>query len=255
MGDSDEGEVSSDSPPPGGTPSRNPRFPLFEALLFFSAFWLRAYIPVGPFDPSALAAATAKGLSLPSFHAANLLFLLPATALLLYLIASKDGIAAFGIRPLPRSRDLVVGSLLAALALGIAVTPGILVRFIHAGGAAGFLANPLLDAVGRPETSPLLFVPLVLASSIATGYGEELFFRVYLLRRLSQAGFSQALAVIVSSLLFGIAHGSQGLLGIALAFVLGTLFALRFAAGKSWHEIAFGHGMYNFVVLLLVLYR
>ncbi len=89
---------------------------------------------------------------------------------------------------------------------------------------------------------------------MATGYAEELFVRVYLLSRLCQAGFGTFTALAFSSILFGLAHGQQGVAGAVIASLLGALFALRWQKQRSWHEIALGHGVYNFVVLMAIFY-
>ncbi|MEI6873586.1 MAG: CPBP family intramembrane glutamic endopeptidase [Spirochaetota bacterium] len=225
----------------------SPTRPLLEALLFFSAFWLRAYIPGGSASGANLASASA--------HLGILLTLLPSMALLLYLMVRLEGLAAFGINPRPRPREVPAALILAGLALGIGLFPEAL-RSLTAkiGETAPRFDNPLLASIGQPELSPFLFVPLVFLSSMATGYAEELFFRVYLLSRLALAGFGFVAALAFSSILFGLAHGRQGLAGAVIASILGALFALRWQRKRSWHEIAIGHGIYDFVVLMALFY-
>jgi membrane protease YdiL (CAAX protease family) len=239
-----ENETKEEAPAPAeyGGPPR----PLLEATLFFCAFWLRAFVPMAPLPAGA-------GLASPGWHLGILVSLLPSTALLLYFIARGEGLAAFGIRTRPRARDLPWALVLTALALLLGYLPELL-RGLFPAGSASPLDNPLLAAVGKPDTPPLLFVPLVLLSCLATGYAEELFFRVYLLKRLGQAGVGWAAAIIGSSLLFGLAHGSQGPVGALIAGLLGALFALRWRLARSWHEIALGHGLYDFVVLVALFY-
>lgn len=239
-----ENESTEEAPAPR-EPGRPPR-PLLEATLFFCAFWLRAFIPMAPLPAG-------SGLASPDWHLGILVSLLPTTALLLYYIARTEGPAAFGIRARPRARDLAWALVLTALALLLGFLPELLRGLVPAGSASPF-DNPLLAAVGKPDTPPLLLVPLVLLSCLATGYAEELFFRVYLLTRLGQAGVGRVAAIIGSSLLFGLAHGSQGPAGAAIAGLMGALFALRWRLAKSWHEIALGHGLYDFVVLVALFY-
>ena len=176
-------------------------------------------------------------------------------ALLLYFMVQLEGLAAFGIKSLPRPREIPAALILAGLALGMGLLPEALRALTtRIGEAAPHFDNPLLASIGQPALSPLLFVPLVFLSSMATGYAEELFFRVYLLSRLAQAGFGLVAALAFSSVLFGLAHGRQGLAGAVIASILGALFALRWQRSRSWHEIAIGHGLYDFVLLMGLFY-
>ena len=89
---------------------------------------------------------------------------------------------------------------------------------------------------------------------MSTGYAEELFFRSYLLRRLEEAGLKPAWAAAASSLLFGAAHASQGLIGIVSTILIGLWFAYRWRKGRNIHELAIGHGLYDAAVFSILLY-
>lgn len=225
---------------PAEAPARTDR-PLLEAGLVFAAFWLAAYLPA---DPSQAGAA----LGSPGFHLGLLVQLLPKALFLLYLMSRAEGLPAFGLRP-PRAADLAKAAAAAGALLAIAFLPGLASSLFGASPA-----NPLLAAAGRPEASPFLVVPLLAASALAVGYGEELFFRAYLMRRLGQAGLPTLWAGLASALLFGSAHGLQGLLGLLVASALGGFLAWRWAVGRNLHEIALGHALYDFVVMAAALY-
>lgn len=233
----DAGPIEPAGPAPAGRPGR----PLLEAGLVFAAFWLSAYLPA---DPSQAGAA----LGSPGFHLGLLVQLLPKALFLLYLMSRSEGLAGFGLRPL-RASDLGKAIAAAGACLAIALLPGLASAL-----SGGRLDNPLLAAAGRPAASPFLVVPLVAASALAVGYGEELFFRAYLMRRLGQAGLPLPWAGLASALVFGSAHGLQGLLGLLVASALGGFLAWRWARGRNIHEIALGHALYDFLVMAAALY-
>jgi len=211
--------------------------PVLELILLFAAFYLIAFLPA---DPSLAGAA----LGTASFHLQNLVLLVPRAAFLAYFMSRTDGLAAFGLRApawgdLPRALAWALGALLVALA---------------ASAALGGKGNSFLEAAGSPSSPPLVLVPLVLASATAVGYGEELFFRCYAITRLEQAGLAAPWAALASSLVFGSAHGIQGMRGLAIATILGLWFSWRWLADRSLHQIALGHAIYDAAVMLAALY-
>ncbi|MDP3176413.1 MAG: type II CAAX endopeptidase family protein, partial [Spirochaetaceae bacterium] len=211
--------------------------PVFELVLFFAAFYLVAYLPA---DPSLAGAA----LGTASFHLQNLVLLVPRAAFLIYFMARTDGRAAFGLGvpawgDLPRAAAWALGALVVALASSVAL---------------GGQGNAFLEAAGAPSSPPLVLIPLVLASALAVGYGEELFFRCYAITRLEQAGLAGPWAAIASSLVFGSAHGIQGIRGLVIATILGLWFSWRWLVDRSLHQIALGHAIYDAVVMLAAIY-
>jgi len=233
-----------------------PERPLFEALLFFALVWLRGLLPLGSLPGLRIPAQASPADAL--WHLGILAGLVPAGLFLLHLIDRSEGYEAFHLpsrpgRPLGLRPSTFAGALaLAGLAWLLALLPALLDR--AAGGAARLSANPLLAGIGAPDLGPALFIPLLLASCLATGLVEELYFRVYLLRRLGQAGLGPGAALVFSSLLFGLAHGSQGPVGALVAACLGALFALRWRTRGDWAEISLGHGLYDFTALVALLY-
>jgi len=214
-----------------------PDKPLLEALLVFAAFYVFSYVPS---DPSIAGGALGQS----GYYGLVLLELVPKALVLLYLMARSDGLAAFRVlRLIPA--DLYKGAWAAICAGAAATLP-----------ALGFSllgwSNPLLESVGE-GASPLL-APLILAASLAIGYGEELFFRVFLIKRLEQAGLPILWAALASTLAFGSAHGMQGLPGLIVASCLGAWFAWRWIKGASLHEIALGHALYDAAVMSIALY-
>ena len=218
-----------------GPPSR----PLLEAILLFAAFYLVAYLPS---DPSA-----GRSLGTVRFYFLLLFDLVPKACVVLYLMARSEGLGAFGLAK-PRFADIPRGTLVALGALALVAAPSFVL-------AALGLRNPLLEASTGSDTAAYLLVPLILLSSLVVGYGEELFFRSYLIRRLGQSGLPPPWAMIASSLVFGSAHGLQGPLGVALGSMLGMWFGWRWLRAHNIHEIAIGHAIYDAAVIIITLYR
>jgi CAAX protease family protein len=98
-----------------------------------------------------------------------------------------------------------------------------------------------------PQTAWELMLWVLL--SISAGICEELVFRGYLLQQFARASKSISLGVLVSSLLFGVAHGYEGAGGMIAITVYGAMFCLialkrgSLRAGMiahAWHDIVSG---------------
>jgi membrane protease YdiL (CAAX protease family) len=221
-----------------GSPAR----PLFEAGLVFAAFYLGSWLPS---DPSMVGTALAR----PLYHLAMLAEILPKALLLLYLMHRSEGLAAFPGIERPRWADVSRAFMLALGAL--------LIVSAFSFGLSTFLPgyrNPLLGATRAGASPSPLLIPFVLLTALAVGYAEELYFRVYLLRRLRQAGLSLGWAATGTAILFASGHGLQGWLGVVLGLALGAWFVLRRVRGASLHELAWGHAIYDAAVMLTALY-
>jgi membrane protease YdiL (CAAX protease family) len=217
---------------PRGAPDR----PLLEAGVLLAAQYLTAYLPS---DSSAIAGM----LSRPAFYLVGMAGTLPGALLVLYMMGTTDGLAAFGVGRPSRS-SLYRAAFLAAAALAAMFGLGWLFELLG-------VRNPIWAEGG---TASLALLPLILAASAATGYCEELYFRAYLLRRLAQAGLSPAMSVAASTIVFACAHGAQGIAGFATAGILGLAFAWRFSRGRDLHEVAIAHAAYNAAVFIVELY-
>ena len=126
-------------------------------------------------------------------------------------------------------------------ALAIAVLAG--------GRLLGRREMPLLERLlPRTSTERALFVLL----SISAGVGEELAFRGFLIPALQMASGSTALAVVVSSLAFGMLHGYQGPVGVLRAAGLGALLAAPLLATGSLYPSMAAHALYDVIVGLLM---
>lgn len=142
---------------------------------------------------------------------------------------------------------------------------------ISLGAAYQLFSIGMLDPVLQRLTGEALdltqFAPLrgnlaLLAGSLivswtVAAFGEEMFYRGYLLNRLadlfgrSAAGWG--VAVCLSALLFGVGHEYQGITGILDTLLFGAVMAGLYLASKRnlWLPIIF-HGVYDTLGFLLI---
>ena len=105
---------------------------------------------------------------------------------------------------------------------------------------------------------PLLLISVVLAwTTIA--FGEEMMYRAFLINQLGEVFQSSklrwALALIVSSVFFGIVHFYQGPLGIMLTGLTGFVFGVIYlrSSRNLWVTII-AHGLVNTLSFVLIFY-
>jgi membrane protease YdiL (CAAX protease family) len=89
----------------------------------------------------------------------------------------------------------------------------------------------------------------IAAASTAVGFGEEVFFRGYLISLWERLSGSKAQSVIVTSLLFGIVHVYQGVYGVASATGIGLVYGLMFVRLRRLWPLAFAHALTDFISL------
>lgn len=93
-----------------------------------------------------------------------------------------------------------------------------------------------------------LFVVL----SVSAGIGEELAYRAFLIPALARASGSTALAVVVSSVAFGMVHGYQQTSGAVRASLLGALLAVPMLVTGSVLPSMAAHALYDVVAGVLL---
>ena len=226
--------------------------PIFwEALLLFLAFFFPGYLyQSGQFDFSIMYS--------PAFHVSNIVFTLPQILLMLYILRLRTGgqLQNYGIHPI---RPSILPRVLLTFLGVVAITAmlGLIVQLL--GSAAGIeLNNPALPTVSGDQIDYSVlhdfpYIPLcILVTSLLTGYAEELYFRVYLLSEFADSPVGIAGIIGISSLLFALGHLYQGIIGFFGTFLIGTFLAYRYFRRRSWHEISIAHGLYNFLMILLI---
>ena len=102
----------------------------------------------------------------------------------------------------------------------------------------------------------LVLVALALTWTLAA-FGEEMSFRGYVLDRLAEAGRrtrpAWGAALVASSVLFGWAHGGQGITGMAQEALAGFMLgALYLACGRNLWPPIVAHGVANSVAFVLI---
>jgi membrane protease YdiL (CAAX protease family) len=215
--------------------------PLAEAAAVFCLLYLPRSLTLHPEN---------GGYFMPAYRLALFLELAAGGGLLALFMARRHGMRLFfpgTTRVLPDPLDLARG-LAVAVAMAVAtLLPLAISRF------AGW-SNPLAAVGSGSMTDPAIAIPLLALSSLALGYSEELFFRVYAFGMLRKSGLSVSAAAVSSCLVFAGAHSGQGTGGILAALCAGLILQLVWIAKRNFHSIAFGHACYDFCVLMIFLY-
>ncbi|WP_319477503.1 type II CAAX endopeptidase family protein [Marispirochaeta aestuarii] len=213
---------------------------ILELILLFAAFFLPGYIFQNQeVDPLIFNSA--------GFHGMYLLQTLPMIALLLFLLFRKGHHWWVPYRLTSiHWKDIPFG-ILSGIAVWAALLPLLLISSL-------FLSGPTEDAVGIDwKLQNAAMLPLVLITSLTTGYWEELFFRSYLDGQLRKIGLSRAWAAVIGIVLFASGHLYQGSIPALGTALIGAVLLFIFRYRRSLHTVALGHGLYNFSVLLLSL--
>lgn len=109
------------------------------------------------------------------------------------------------------------------------------------------IENPLAKEIARTLSIKSIILIAVVQSS-----GEELFFRGFLLEKLS-IGNNIHIGVILSSILFGLAHSSYNqIYQIVLPVIIGIVFGYAVKSSKNLISSIIPHVSYNLMSLLTV---
>jgi membrane protease YdiL (CAAX protease family) len=213
-----------------------------EIALLFAAFFLpgflwQVHVPEG------------SPVELGAYILQFLIFAIPQIILLVYILALQPELplSAFGIVK-PRLGDLPAALLCWAGLLALVFALGFLVSLFP--GSEGLLNRGFRWKLPAPA-----LIPAALLFSLVTGYREELFFRAYLLTRFTGLGAGRLPAVLLSSMLFAAGHIYQGPAGFGVALLQGCYFSLLFLRRRNLHRLAWAHGLYNALILMVSLYN
>jgi membrane protease YdiL (CAAX protease family) len=95
-------------------------------------------------------------------------------------------------------------------------------------------------------------MPLLVFASLTAGFTEELIFRAYLVPRLELLFKSKPAAVIISALLFSMAHYHYFSVGeMVFTFCLGVVFAIYYKWYRNIKVLIFTHAFIDFVSFLV----
>jgi membrane protease YdiL (CAAX protease family) len=160
-----------------------------------------------------------------------------------WLVGTRaGGPAAVGVVSMPIGRLALwsVGLTLAGLAT--------LVAFRWILEAAGARESPVLrDLLPRSGRERGVFALL----SLTAGFAEELAYRGYAIPVLAPLA-GDAAAALLTSLVFGILHGYQGLLGILRTAIIGGILAWGFLASGSLLPAIIAHALIDLVAGLVL---
>lgn len=107
--------------------------------------------------------------------------------------------------------------------------------------------GPLQTVAERILPQSALELPPYLALAITAGLCEEFLYRGFAMASLTQAGLSAWLVVLVSSILFGLAHSYQGRGGMVMTFVVGLVLGASRLAYNSLIPAVFWHSSVDIV--------
>lgn len=184
------------------------------------------------------------GLSMLGSAAAGQVALLSVA--LLFALLDGGGFRNLGFPGVWRSYDAAI---VAAL-VGIQLAGSVLTTLL----TVPLGVNPqeeqvyeLLKAFGNYDTATFLVIALALA--LQSGITEELLFRGYVVTRLEQAGFRAWTCIVVSALVFGLAHwpGYGFWPSISKALWLGIPSAAFFWYRRSLGQLMVAHAAINFI--------
>ena len=101
--------------------------------------------------------------------------------------------------------------------------------------------GPLQAIAERILPQTAVELPPYLALAITAGLCEEFLYRGFAMAAITRAGLSAWLVVLVSSVLFGLAHSYQGRGGIVMTFVVGLVLGASRLAYNSLVPAVFWH--------------
>jgi uncharacterized protein len=124
-----------------------------------------------------------------------------------------------------------------------------------------FIVIPLLFGANKSDVlsikvrNPIILIYNVIKAIIFVGVGEELIWRGYFYERIKEITSSGTLAVVTSSILFGLWHfpNGQNIMQVLMVSGLGLLYGFARLKVKDCSTLATGvaHGLHDAVILIL----
>lgn len=108
-----------------------------------------------------------------------------------------------------------------------------------------FFGFDLTDSSNIPQLELYFSIPTILILIVIQPIGEEIFFRGFLLDKFNNL-FGKTLAIILTSLLFGIAHLSYGnVYPAVLTSIIGIILAILVIKTNNLYSAIFAHVIFN----------
>jgi hypothetical protein len=146
-------------------------------------------------------------------------------------------------------------SWLKSVLLGIAAGIGAVLVFLIVQGVAAGLITALGLApseVDQSRFNPIegnlpFFVLMVVLAWTTIAFGEELFYRAFLITRLvDHTAMGKAAAILIGGVVFGLVHFAEGPVGILSNGAFGLLFGwIYLRSGRNLWVTIVGHGLIN----------
>jgi membrane protease YdiL (CAAX protease family) len=165
------------------------------------------------------------------------IWVLAALLILLIRFGEKLPLSSIRLGTAPWRQSLKHGATLTGLC---GVTAYIVILFTgygHGAGSAAFSQEPIWFAT--------------LSSAIRPGIVEELFFRGYAIERLESIGFGRFVAAGIPLAIFAATHWTGGIPSVIIASVVGAVAAAYYLWRRDLAANMIGHGLSNFLGLVL----
>lgn len=189
----------------------------------------------------------------PSIGALGWVFvngLVALSAIMLFVALRGQSLAALGLcrSPWRRLLPVIIAAAPAVWVTGIACNIAYAIVQLLRGVTMDSMMRHRLDFISAISEIDMHWVaPL----SIFVGIYEEIFFRGFIMGRLASITRSRTAAVILSSLLFGAVHFTQGWLGVFQTTCLGAVLALAAVKGRSLWAAILAHAAIDGVSLAI----
>ena len=174
--------------------------------------------------------------------------------LTIYIRRRGQNWASMGLRTMPGLKaKLLVLPQAAAVFVTVLLTLVLLTKGLDAIGLT-FMSEPIegeTERWGEVQGNLQLYLILIALSWISAGFGEEMFFRGFLITRLKTAlddiKFSSSISILLAALLFGYVHFYyQGMAGLVNAGVIGVIFGIYFLLyNQNLWPLIIAHGFIN----------
>lgn len=180
----------------------------------------------------------------------QIIFAVPIVLLASWIEHRKGLFKSLGFqRSRRKAFDLLIVAPLAAT--------GMLILYVHVlvPGVTYLTGQPMdysmFDQFGD---SPGTIIGLLVFAAISGGFGEEIFFRGYLMRQFTKffgnSTLSIVLNILILGVIFGYIHAYQGISGQIITGIVGMMIATMFHLRKDdlWFTIAF-HGFFDVIAI------